>query len=194
MNPNFIPYAYGIRAGITIIDLDQTLPLLRRATNLVRAIARRRGQILFIGTRPDLQPVVHKAAQRIGNQGYSVGDRWIPGTLTNRKHFFGSDIDNRFKAIPDLVILLNPMQNTNAIRECAAQHVPTIGIIDSNVDPRIVMYPIPANDENTRTAELIAGILSIAGREGIALTEVDADIEAERTIRRLKQMRQYYRR
>ena len=53
-----------------------------------------------------------------------------------------------------------------AIRECAIENVPTIGIIDSNVDPRIVMYAIPANDESTRTAELIAGVLSIAGREG----------------------------
>jgi small subunit ribosomal protein S2 len=35
------------------------------------------------------------------------------------------------------------------------------------------MYPIPANDENTRTAELIAGILSVAGREGVALHEQD---------------------
>jgi len=49
------------------------------------------------------------------------------------------------------------------------EHVPTIGIVDSNVDPRIVMYPIPANDESTRTAELVAGVLSIAGREGAAL-------------------------
>ena len=45
------------------------------------------------------------------------------------------------------------------------------GIVDSNVDPRIVMYPIPANDESTRTAELIAGLLSVAGREGVAIYE-----------------------
>lgn len=54
-----------------------------------------------------------------------------------------------------------------AIRECGIARVPTIGVIDSNVDPRIVMYPIPANDESTRTAELIVGTLSMAGREGV---------------------------
>lgn len=170
MNPNFVPYAYGTRAGITIIDLDQTLPHLRRAANLTRAIARAGGTIVFIGTRPDLRPIVSKASERMGRQAYHVGDRWLPGTLSNRRIFFGDDVDKQ-KIIPDLVIILNPVQNTIAISECAAEHVPTIGIIDSNVDPRLVMYPIPANDENTRTAELIAGVLSIAGREGIALRE-----------------------
>ncbi|KAF9264858.1 ribosomal protein S2 [Marasmius fiardii PR-910] len=169
MDPNFMPYAYGTRAGITIIDLDHTLPLLRRAANLVRAIAAADGQIVFIGTRPDLRPVVQKAAERLGSQGYHVGDRWLPGTLTNKWQMFGHEVVRSERVVPDLVILLNPIANMNAIRECALEHVPTIGIIDSNVDPRLVMYPIPANDESTRTAELIAGVLSIAGREGVAM-------------------------
>lgn len=172
MNPNFVPYAYGTRSGITIIDLDQTLPLLRRAANLTRAVARSGGIIVFIGTRPDLRMIVNKASERMGKQAYHVGDRWLPGTLSNRRILFGDTVDKQ-RVIPDLVILLNPIQNTIAISECAAEHVPTIGIIDSNVDPRLVMYPIPANDENTRTAELIAGVLSVAGREGVGLREQD---------------------
>jgi len=170
MNPNFMPYAYGVRADITIIDLDQTLPLLRRAASLTRAIAARDGTIVFVGTRKDLQPAVVKAAERIGPQAYNVGERWLPGTLTNRFTMFGAGIKEQ-RVIPDLVIFLNPLANMNAIRECAIQHVPTIGIVDSNVDPRIVMYPIPANDESTRTAELITGMLSIAGKEGKILRD-----------------------
>lgn len=173
MNPNFMSYAYGVRAGITIIDLDHTLPLLRRAANLVRAVAYANGSIVFIGTRADLRPVVQKAANRLGAQGFHVGDRWLPGTLTNKIHMFGHTILRKEKIVPDLVILLNPLSNINAIRECALEHVPTIGIIDSNVDPRIVMYPVPANDESARTAEIIGGVLSIAGREGVAMREAE---------------------
>jgi small subunit ribosomal protein S2 len=184
MNPNFMPYAYGVRAGLTIIDLDHTLPLLRRAANLVRAVAYADGQIVFIGTRPDLRPVVQKAAERVGRQGYHVGDRWLPGTLTNKLQIYGADIVREDKVVPDLVILFNPLANINAIRECAIEHVPTIGIIDSNVDPRIVMYPIPGNDESTRTAELVAGVLSIAGREGSALRMAEEQRQAEREQRR----------
>jgi small subunit ribosomal protein S2 len=180
MNPNFMPYAYGTRAGITVIDLDQTLPMLRRATQLLRSVASAGGSIVFIGTRPDLRPIVQKAAERIGPLGYHVGDRWLPGTFTNKIQMYGLDTVKHTKIVPDLVVLLNPLQNMNAIRECAIEHVPTIGIVDSDTDPRIVMYPIPANDESTRTAEVIAGVLSVAGREGAALWEAEVKRQAER--------------
>lgn len=187
MNNNFVPYAYGTRAGITIIDLDHTLPMLRRAANLVRSVARAGGIILFLGTRPDLRPLVQKSAERLGQRGFYVGDRWLPGTLSNRRQFFGDDVVDHHRVIPDLAIILNPLQNIIAINECSAVHVPTIGIIDSNVDPRLVMYPIPANDENTRTAELIAGVLSIAGREGVALYKQDKFEELKKADRRSRQ-------
>ncbi|KAI0374688.1 ribosomal protein S2 [Pilatotrama ljubarskyi] len=169
MNPNFVPYAYGVRAGITIIDLDHTLPLLRRAAQVVRGVAARGGSVVFVGTRADLRSAVRLAAERMGKQGYHVGERWLPGTLTNKVHMFGPETVRDEQVVPDLVVFLNPIPNIHAIRECALEHVPTIGIVDSNVDPRIVMYPIPANDESTRTAELIAGLLSVAGREGVAI-------------------------
>jgi small subunit ribosomal protein S2 len=145
----------------------------------VRAVASRDGTIIFIGTREDLRPTVLKAAQRIGSQGYHVGEKWLPGTLTNKVHFFGPEVSKSERVVPDLAIFLNPIPNLHAIRECAIEHVPTIGIIDSNVDPRIVMYPIPANDESTRTAELIAGVLSIAGREGVELAAEQAQKRAD---------------
>ncbi|KAI0049702.1 ribosomal protein S2 [Auriscalpium vulgare] len=179
LNPNFIPYAYGTRADITVIDLDYTLPMLRRAAALVRDVAARDGTVVFVGTRADLRPAVRKAAERMGSQGYHVGEKWLPGTLTNKLQFFGPEVAKTERVVPDLVVFLNPIPNMHAIRECAIEHVPTIGIVDSNVDPRIVMYPIPANDESTRTAELISGVLSVAGREGVAL-RVEEDAKREK--------------
>jgi small subunit ribosomal protein S2 len=165
--PTFLPYAYGHRAGITIIDLDTTLPLLRRASNVVREVAKNKGLILFVGTNENLAPCVRKAAERLGFQGFHVGTTWKPGTLTNAWELFGSETMMKLNTTPDLVIFLNPLENLHAIRECAISRIPTIGIIDSDVDPRVVMYPIPANDDSIRTAELIAGMLSMAGVKGI---------------------------
>lgn len=180
MNPNFTPYAYGVRAGITVIDMDHTLPLLRRAAKVVRGVAAKGGSVLFVGTRQDLSKVVSKAAERLGEQGFHVGSKWLPGTLTNKLAMFGADTVRNTQIAPDLVIFLNPLANVHAIRECATEHVPTIGIVDSNVDPRVVMYPIPANDESTKTAELIAGVLSVAGREGVALFKEEEGKRRER--------------
>ena len=180
MNPNFTPYAYGIRAGITVIDMDHTLPLLRRAAKVVRGVAANAGSIVFVGTTADLATVVRKSAERVGESGYHVGSKWLPGTLTNRLAMFGASTVEKVQVTPDLVIFLNPLANLHAIRECAQNHIPTIGIIDSNVDPRVVMYPIPANDESLKTAELIAGVLSVAGREG---AEIQKEQKAKRNER-----------
>lgn len=175
-SPAFLPYTYGTRAGLSIIDLDQTLPLLRRAANVTRAIAEADGLILFVGTRSDaLGAAVRKAAQRLGSNGYHIDSRWLPGLLTNPFEVLGERAARETNVKPDLVVFLNPLDNLKALRECGIARVPTIGIIDSNVDPRIVMYPIPANDESTRTAELIVGTLSVAGKEG-----VQARLERER--------------
>lgn len=169
--PSFLPYAYGYRAGITIIDLEQTVPLLQRAANVTRAVAENDGIVLFVGTSDALAPAVRKAAERLGPNGFHVGTKWLPGMLTNATELFGADTLEHTNVKPDLVIFLNPLQNLHAIRECAIAHIPTIGIIDSDADPRLVMYPIPANDESIRVAELIAGMLSIAGREGLIARE-----------------------
>lgn len=143
--------------------------MLRRAANVTRAIAAEGGTVVFIGTRPDIRGAVRKASERMGSQSYYVGEKWLPGTLTNRLHHHGKKAVQENRITPDLLVILNPLANMPAIREAALEHIPTIGIIDSNVDPRIVMYAIPGNDESTRTAELVAGMLSIAGREGAEL-------------------------
>ena len=167
-SPAFLPYTYGTRAGLSVIDLDQTLPLLRRAANVTRAIAEADGLILFVGTGSEaLGAAARKAASRLGANGFHIDSRWLPGLLTNPFEVLGERAARQMNVKPDLVVFLNPLDNVKALRECGIARVPTIGIIDSNVDPRIVMYPIPANDESIRTAELIVGTLSVAGREGV---------------------------
>ncbi|KDQ18476.1 hypothetical protein BOTBODRAFT_171313 [Botryobasidium botryosum FD-172 SS1] len=182
--PSFIPYTYGHRAGVTIINLDHTLPLLRRAANVTRAIAQANGTVLFVGTTDALRPAVRKAAERMGPNGFHVGTKWLPGTLTNAVELFGPATIKSHSVKPDLVVFLNPAQNLHAIRECAIARIPTIGIIDSDVDPRIVMYPIPANDESIRTAELVAGVISIAGREGVEIWQRSVQEKAKADRRR----------
>lgn len=82
--------------------------------------------------------------------------------------------------LPDLVIFTNPVRQISAIRECNLRNVPTLGTIDSDTDPRLVTYAIPANASSPRTAELILGTLSIAGQEGRRMRLLEATKRAAR--------------
>ncbi|WVQ84976.1 hypothetical protein IAT38_007140 [Cryptococcus sp. DSM 104549] len=182
------PYIYGTRAGLSIIDLDQTLPILRRTAALVRDVVKADGVVLFVGIRDGHQKIIQKAKERLEDNGYATS-KWMPGLLTNSEALFGLEPLKQKRAKPDLVVFLTPGDNTGAIRECTMQHVPSIGIVDSDLDPRIVTYPIPANTESIRTTELIIGALSVAGKEGRRLRIKEAMTKAGKLQNQSWQMR-----
>lgn len=68
-------------------------------------------------------------------------------SVTHLAHSFGPKPIQQKSNIPDLVVILNPSENLGLIRECTTMKVPTIGIVDTDTDPRIVTYAIPANME-----------------------------------------------
>ena len=80
--PSFSPYVYGNRSGLSIIDLDQSLPILRRTASLVRDVVKADGVVLFVGTREPHKRILEKAKKRLGDNGFSVQE-WLAGTLTN---------------------------------------------------------------------------------------------------------------
>jgi small subunit ribosomal protein S2 len=77
------PYLFGVRNGVHIIDLTQTVPLLHRALVATRDVAAAGGRILFVGTKRQAQEPVTRAAKRSGQ--YYVNHRWLGGMLTNWK-------------------------------------------------------------------------------------------------------------
>ena len=82
-NPEMSPYIFGVRNGVHIIDLEQTVPLLHRALEAVRDVAASGGRVLFVGTKRQAQEPVAEAAKRCGQ--YFVNHRWLGGMLTNFK-------------------------------------------------------------------------------------------------------------
>jgi small subunit ribosomal protein S2 len=80
-NPKMKRYIFAERAGVHIIDLDQTLTLLDKALNFVRSVAEAEREILFVGTKKQAQIPVAEQALRSG-QPY-IAERYIGGILTN---------------------------------------------------------------------------------------------------------------
>jgi small subunit ribosomal protein S2 len=82
-NPRMAPFIFGVRNGIHIIDLEQTVPLLNQALVTVRDIVAGGGRVLFVGTKRQASDKVAEAAKRCGQ--YYVNHRWLGGMLTNWK-------------------------------------------------------------------------------------------------------------
>ncbi len=80
-NPKMKPYIFGARNGIYIIDLQQTVTMLKDACDFVRDLAARGGSLLMVGTKKQAQDAVRDEAERCGM--YYVSNRWLGGTLTN---------------------------------------------------------------------------------------------------------------
>jgi small subunit ribosomal protein S2 len=82
-NPKMKSYIFGVRNGVHIIDLEQTVPQLARALQAVRDVAASGGRVLFVGTKRQAQEAIAEAAKRCGQ--YYVDHRWLGGMLTNFK-------------------------------------------------------------------------------------------------------------
>jgi small subunit ribosomal protein S2 len=80
-NPRMGRYIFGARNGIHILDLQQTVPLLRNAMQAVRDVAANGGRVLYVGTKRQASEAVAEAA-RISGQ-YYVNHRWLGGMMTN---------------------------------------------------------------------------------------------------------------
>src|SRR5919197_1166274 len=93
-------YLFGVRNGIHIIDLEQSVPLLHRGLQAVRDVVAGGGRVLFVGTKRQAQEPIAEAAKRCGQ--YFVNHRWLGGMLTNFKTVSQSikrlrDLDERAK-------------------------------------------------------------------------------------------------
>src|SRR5690606_14850551 len=82
-NPKMQPFIFGVRNGVHIIDLEQTVPLLHQALNAVREVVAGGGRVLFVGTKRQASDIVAESARRCGQ--YYVNHRWLGGMLTNWK-------------------------------------------------------------------------------------------------------------
>ena len=82
-NPKMAPFIFGHRNKIHIINLEKSLPMFLEATQFVRQLSAKRGNILMVGTKRQAREVVAEEAQRAG-VAY-VDQRWLGGMLTNFK-------------------------------------------------------------------------------------------------------------
>ncbi len=80
-NPKMEPFIFGARGKIHIINLEETLPLLKESLDFLSRLASRRGTVMFVGTKRAAGQSIAEEAARCGSP--YVSHRWLGGMLTN---------------------------------------------------------------------------------------------------------------
>lgn len=204
-NPKMARYIFTERKGIHIIDLEQTVEMFKKAYFFVRDSTAQGKEILFLGTKKQVQATISDEAKRCG--AHYVNRRWLGGTLTNfdtikrsidrmkelermvedgsleriphkeanqlrrelgklERNLEGIRHLNR---VPDLVFVIDPDIESNAVHEANIVKIPVVAIVDTNCDPDPIDFPIPGNDDAIKATKLITSRIADAvleGREG----------------------------
>ena len=83
------------------------------------------------------------------------------------------------KSLPQAIFVVDTKREEIAIKEANRLHIPVIGLLDTNSDPDVVDFGIPANDDAIRSVnlmcELVAdAVLAGTGKEQISVEEMSA--------------------
>ena len=68
--------------------------------------------------------------------------------------------------LPKAVFIVDPKREEIAVKEAKKLNIPIIGIVDTNCDPELIDYPIPANDDALKSIKLIISLVTDSALEG----------------------------
>lgn len=97
---------------------------------------------------------------------YTKRERILLEKEKNRFSRFLGGISH-LKSAPDALFVIDIQHEKGAIKEARTKDVEVIGIVDTNADPNLVQYPIPANDDAIRSIKLIVHEVGQAYKQGV---------------------------
>ena len=82
-------------------------------------------------------------------------------------------------ALPQAIFVVDSKREEIAIREANRLHIPVVSLLDSNSDPDVIDYGVPANDDAIRSVSLMCelaadAVLAGSGKEQITAAEMEA--------------------
>ena len=79
---------------------------------------------------------------------------------------------------PDAVFVLDTLKEHIAVTEANKLGIPVIAVVDTNVDPDVVTFPIPGNDDAIRANDLMCRVIAEAALEGRHMASKKASVAA----------------
>ena len=136
-------------------------------------------------------PTIRKAVNKMGTIDRMIKDGTFD-TLSKREKLQitrqRAKLERNLGSIQDLtrlpaaIFVVDVMKEQIAVREANKLDIPVFAIVDTNSDPRDIDFVIPANDDSTKSIELILEYITASIREGLEERKVeraDASAQAE---------------
>lgn len=212
-NPKMNPYIFGVKSGISIIDLTKTEPMLERALKFVSDTVAGGRQVILVGTKRQASNLIKENAEKC-NMPY-VNERWLGGLLTNfdtinKRVEYLKSLDEKFKnddfagvtkkekvglnkvhkklsaslgglrelrGIPGAVFVVDVIKDSIAVREARKMGVPVVAMADTNVNPDVIDYVIPANDDARKAIEYILELITEACQTKVKVVPKAENVE-----------------
>lgn len=140
-------YIYRIRPdGLSLLNISKIDQKIRSAAKLMA----RAGNVMVVARKN----VAHEAAKKFGELTGTrvVIGRFMPGTLTNPsyKKFYEADV----------VLLVDPLSDYQALKESVKARIPIIGICDTFNDTKDIDLVVPANNKGVRSLATLFWLLA----------------------------------
>ncbi|MDQ1332779.1 MAG: small subunit ribosomal protein [Bacteroidota bacterium] len=131
-------------------------------------------------------PTIRKAVKKMG----SIDKMAVDGTFTNLskrerlqvtrqraklEKTLGSIVD--LTRLPSALFIVDVCKEHIAVREAKRLGIPVFAMVDTNSDPSDIDFPIPANDDASKSISLIIDILCQAIEEGLNERKIEKDKE-----------------
>lgn len=88
----------------------------------------------------------------------------IEREILRLEHLFGGVVT--LARLPQVVFIVDTHKETSAVAEANRLRVPVVGIVDTNANPDLVDYPIPANDDAVKSIGIFVDFVAKAVDEG----------------------------
>ena len=100
---------------------------------------------------------------------------------------FGSISD--LNRLPAALFIIDINKEHIAVKEARKLNIPTFAMVDTNTDPNLVDFPIPANDDASKSISIIMDLMAKAIEEGLMerKTEKDEKIKRDKEAKKREQ-------
>lgn len=171
-HPSVVPYLYGMKNRLDIIDIEESIKVLVDAKNFLSGIKAMGKQILVVGTKPEARDHARRIAERAGMP--YIEQRWIGGTMTNF-----AQISKRVESLNTLkeqsatntLVYRTKKERLMLERKMAKLEITFGGIQNMKTLPAAIIVIDPRNEENCIKEAKLKGV------PVIALANTDCNID-----------------